>query len=58
MACAAMATTVTAAAALAPGQVWESRTLSRQGLVMAAPVSRKMVANRSRVVMRYIRLWF
>ncbi|XP_024376667.1 uncharacterized protein [Physcomitrium patens] len=51
MACSAVATSVSAA--LVPAtQAWEGKTLSRQGLALAAPPrASRMVVNRSRVVM-------
>ncbi|KAG0616347.1 hypothetical protein M758_5G107400 [Ceratodon purpureus] len=51
MACTAVASSVSAA--LSPAtQVWEIRSLSRQGLALAAPRSAALkVANRSRIVM-------
>lgn len=52
MACATVASV--SVAALAPAQVWETKSLSRQGLALAAPGAKKMVANRSRIVMRYV----
>jgi hypothetical protein len=53
MACATMATVSVAAAPVAVAQIRESRLLSRQGAVLAAPkrASSKLVCNRSRVVM-------
>lgn len=58
MACASVATSVSAALAPASAQVREAKksALSRQGLALAAPAASrgaaKLVANRSRVVMR------
>lgn len=53
MACAIVATVSVAAAPVAVAQIGESRVLSRQSAVLAAPIrSKKLVCNRSRIVMR------